>query len=205
VADKTLLKPIAKATMRFSIKGTSPLITHQWSEKAKDMMREKHAGKKTKTREIRNPKAEMESAIYRTKDGAYGVPGLALKAAIINAAHKDLGVEKTLVRKALFLRTDDPNKVIELQSDAEPTMREDMVRVGMSQTDMRYRPQWDDWAIDVEFEVDTELLRPDDVLTLVDRAGFGVGICEWRPEKGGEFGRFCVDLSKPVQVEMKPV
>lgn len=205
MAEKTLLKPIARATMRFSIKGTSPLITHQWSEKAKDMMREKHAGKKTKSREIRNPRAEMESAIYRTKDGAYGVPGLALKAAIINAAHKDLGIEKTLVRKALFLRTDDSNKVIELQSDSEPTMREDMVRVGMSQTDMRYRPQWDDWAIDVEFEVDTEMLRPDDVLTLVDRAGFGVGICEWRPEKGCEFGRFCVDLSKPVKVEMNTV
>jgi hypothetical protein len=87
-----------------------------------------------------------------------------------------------------------------LRSPEEPTMREDMVRVGMSQTDMRYRPQWDEWSIDVEFEVDTELLRPDDVLTLVDRAGFGVGICEWRPEKGGEFGRFCVDNTKPVEV-----
>jgi hypothetical protein len=200
MADKVNLKPISRSLMRFSIKGTSPLITHQWSEKAKREMREKHAGKKTKNREVRNPKDEMEAAIYRTSEGAYGVPGLALKAAIINAAHRDLGIERTLVRKALFLKTEDPNKVIELRSPEEPTMREDMVRVGMSQTDMRYRPQWDEWSIDVEFEVDTELLRPDDVLTLVDRAGFGVGICEWRPEKGGEFGRFCVDNTKPVEV-----
>lgn len=201
MADKLSLKPISRSVMKFTIVGTSPLITHQWSEKAKREMREKHAGKKTKTREVRDPKGEMQSAMYITAGGVQGIPGLALKAAIINAAHKDLGVEKTLVRKALFLRTDDPNKVIELRSDREPIMREDMVRVGMSQTDMRYRPQWDEWSVDVEFEVDTELLRPEDVLTLVDRAGFGVGICEWRPEKGGEFGRFQVDPTKPVTVE----
>lgn len=201
MAEKAMLKPITRALMRFTIKGTSPLITHAWSEKAKLQMREKHAGKKTKNRDIRDAKAEMEAATYRTADGYYGVPGLALKAAIINAAHKDLGIEKTLVRKSLFLRTDDPNKVIPLVMPEEPTMREDMVRVGMNQTDMRYRPQWDNWSIDVEFEVDAELLQPDDVLTLVNRAGFGVGICEWRPEKGGEFGRFSVDTTRPVEVE----
>jgi hypothetical protein len=45
------------------------------------------------------------------------------------------------------------------------------------------------------------LLQRDDVLALVDRAGFGVGICEWRPEKGGEFGRFEIDQNVPVTFE----
>jgi hypothetical protein len=198
--SQVVLKPIVRSVMKFRIKGTSPLITHQWDEKAKRAMREKQAGKKTKTREVRNPDQEAAAAIYRTASGDYGVPGLALKAAIINAAHKDLGVEKTLVRKALFLRTDDPNKVIPLIA-GEPSIREDMVRVGMSQTDMRYRPQWDEWSIDVEFEIDAELLKPEDVITLVNRAGFGVGICEWRPEKGGEFGRFTVDETHGIVVD----
>jgi len=35
------LKPIARAKMTFGIRGTAPLIMHQWSEKAKAMMRDK--------------------------------------------------------------------------------------------------------------------------------------------------------------------
>lgn len=197
--EKLSLKPISKVFMHFTIKGTSPLITHKWSEKAKAQMRDKHGGKKTKNRDIRVPQEEFEAAIYRTKDGQQGIPGMALKTAIIDAAHKDLGIEKTLVRKALFLVTDDPEKVLPLTA-GDPVMREDAVGVGMNGTDLRYRPMWEEWSVDVVFEIDSELLTAEDVVTLVNRAGFGVGICEWRPEKNGEFGRFEIDQTKPFEV-----
>jgi len=194
------LKPINKAVMKFRIEGTSPLITHAWDEKAKEMMRSKQQdGKKSKGRDKRDPNAECMAAAYRTDDGKYGVPGLALKTAIITAAHKDIGIEKTLVRKALFLRTADTNKVLAMDC-GEPVMREDMVRVGMGSADLRYRPMWTEWAVDVEFEVDMDLLQEGDVIALVNRAGFGVGICEWRPEKNGEFGRFEIDTTNPFEV-----
>ena len=195
------LKPISKRRMTFGIRGTSPLIMHQWSEKAKREMRDKQqAGKKTKTRENRDPDAEAKAATYTTKDGSIGIPGMAFKSALVSAAHKDIGIEKTLVRKALFLVTDDPNKVLPIEG-SEPTVREDMVRVGMGSADLRYRPEFIEWTCKVELEVDSELLQRDDVLALVDRAGFGVGICEWRPEKGGEFGRFEIDPDVPVMFE----
>jgi hypothetical protein len=190
---------IKRVSMSFTIKGTSPLIPHQWDEKAKEMMRQKHAGKKTKERAVRDPEAEAKAATYFTADGKYGLPGLALKASIIGAAHKDIGIEKTLVRKALFLVSDDPNCILPIESD-EPIIREDMVRVGMGAADLRYRPQFNNWSVQVTFEVDAELLTNKDVIALVNRAGFGVGICEWRPEKGGEFGRFKIDETKPFVV-----
>lgn len=194
---KVELKPINKALMSFTIRGTSPLITHNWDEKSKEMMRQKQQdNKKSKSRESRNPQRECMAAAYRTVEGKFGIPGLALKSAIITAAHKDIGIERTLVRKALFLHTNDPNKVLEMQC-GEPEMREDMVRVGMGSADLRYRPMWVDWSVDVAFSVDRDLLQEGDVVTLVNRAGFGVGICEWRPEKDGEFGRFEIDSTKP--------
>ena len=192
------LKPINKAVMSFTIRGTSPLITHNWDDKAKEMMRQKQQEqKKTKEREKRDPNRECMAAAYRTDKGEFGVPGLGLKTAIITAAHKDIGIEKTLVRKALFLLTKDSNKVLPLVGN-EPIMREDMVRVGQGAADLRYRPMWTEWSVDVEFEVDMDLLQETDVIVLVNRAGFGVGICEWRPEKDGEFGRFEIDTTKPV-------
>lgn len=192
------LKPIAKKTMTFGIKGTTPLIMHKWSEKAMREMRDKQqAGKKTKTRELRKPDQEAIDATYVTDDGDIGIPGMAFKSALVTAAHKDIGIEKTLVRKALFLRTEDSNKVLPIVC-CDPVVREDCVRVGAGSADLRYRPEFKEWACLIEMEVDAELLQADSVLALVSRAGFGVGICEWRPEKGGEYGRFEIDQSVPV-------
>jgi hypothetical protein len=195
------LKPIARRRMTFGIRGTSPLIMHQWSEKAKREMRDKQQqGKKTKEREKRVPADEAKAATYTTADGEIGIPGMAFKSALVSAAHKDIGIEKTLVRKALFLVTNDPDKVLPI-TGSKPTVREDMVRVGMGSADLRYRPEFVEWQCLIELEVDSELLRRDDVLALVDRAGFGVGICEWRPEKGGEYGRFEIDRTVPIGFE----
>ena len=185
------LKPINIQNLVLTIEGTSPLIQHNWSEKATEQMRLKGTGKKTKDRSARDPESEAKAATYFTADGKFGVPLLAVKSAIIGAAHKDIGIEKTLVRKGLFLRASDPTMVLPMKC-SKPVIREDHVRVGMGAADLRYRPQFDEWSVELHCEYDADLLQPGDIANLIDRAGFGVGIGEWRPEKGGEFGRFRV-------------
>lgn len=192
------IQPINRKKVELTIVGTSPLVQHKWSEKAKAMIRDKHAGKKTKTRDVRDPQAEGEEAAYRTSDGKHGVPVSAVKASLITAAHKDLGIEKTLVRKAVFIICEDNDGVVPFSDYSDPVIQEDCVRVGQGSTDLRYRPYFYEWSLRVEFEVDAQLLTTQDLITLVDRAGFGVGIGEMRPEKGGEMGRFRVDQLKPV-------
>lgn len=195
MADKATvvsLKPLNIDHLQVTIEGTSPLIQHKWAEKALEEMRAKHAGKKTKNRDIRDPEDEAKNAMYTTDDGQPGIPLLALKSALIGAAHKDIGIEKTLVRKAIFLMGGGVNMVIPLSEFSPPKIREDYVRVGMGGTDLRYRPQFDHWKVIIQIEYDSDLLQPADILNLINRAGFGIGICEWRPEKGGEFGRFTV-------------
>lgn len=185
------LKPINVKFASITIEGTSPLIQHSWDEKMKRKIREKKEGKKTKTREVCDPAAEAKAATYFTSDGKYGVPLLAIKSAIISAAHKDIGIEKTLVRKALFIKAPDYTLILPMQCK-EPKIREDPVTVGIGGSDLRYRPQFDTWKVKLDFEFDADLLQPQDIVNLVNRAGFGIGIGEWRPEKGGEMGRFKV-------------
>lgn len=192
------LKEIKARKIAITITSISPMIQHRWAEKAKRQMREKQAGKKTKTREIRDPEAEVEAATYVTKDGEYGIPAMAFKSALITAAHKDVGIEKTLVRKSFFIPCSDPNGVIPIKSEP-PAAREDMVRVGAGSADLRYRPEFAQWTAEILAEYDAEMLTVDDIVNLVNRAGFGVGIGEWRPEKGGEYGRFQVDTTVPVR------
>jgi hypothetical protein len=194
------LTPIRKMLVGLRIVGTTPLIQHRWGTKALQMIRDKQGGKKTKVREVRDPEFEGREAMYVTADGKSGVPAMALKSAIIGAAHKDIGIEKTLVRKGLFLKS-GPDMILPMEC-SEPQIREDPVRVGQGSADLRYRPFFEQWAVVIECVIDADLLQVSDLVNLIDRAGFGVGIGEMRPEKGGEYGRFEVDRLCPVVTKL---
>ncbi len=186
------LKPINLKTIVVTIVGTTILVHHKWDEKAKKMMRDKHAGKKTKEREKRNPEAECDAALHRTKNGKYGVPAVAIKKCLINTAHNDFGLAKTLLRKSLFIECEDESGIIPMRCK-EPVMREDVVRVGNGSTDLRYRPEFPSgWEADVRITFNTDSLQDDDVVNLLNLAGFGTGLLENRPEKDGDWGRFKV-------------
>jgi len=210
-SEAAVLKPINQRLVKVRLVGVSPLICHKWSEKAKAMIRDKQqTGKKTKARDLRDPEQEVIDATYwcDEKKTIPGVPVKAVKAAVIGAAHNDLGIPKTLVCKSLFIYPPGRDALVPLEyskmgrgqgvkgSDRpQGELVEDVVRVGQGATDLRYRPYFYDWAITTQWQVDADLLQIQDFLTLIDRAGFGVGICEWRPEKGGEYGRFRIDTS----------
>lgn len=193
MADTIKLEPIRVRTIQVSIRGLTPLISHQFDQKARKMIRDKKLGQKVKQRQVADPEAEFDAGTYVLSDGSWGVPATALKNAIAGAAHKDLGLPKTVLRKGLFIVADDtPAGGIPLVrlNAPERIMREDTVRVGMGSTDLRWRPEFPKWEIDLRIKYDEEWLQPETIIGLLQRAGFGVGIGEWRPERDGDFGRF---------------
>ena len=194
------LKPIVPKKISFWIKGMSPIIQHAWPEKSLAQMRMTATERRKQPKVARDPEGEADSAMYKLKDGTPACPMLAVKASLIGAAHKDLGIEKTLVRKALFLPSSDyePGLLGQLHYDSVE-IREDIVRIGVQQTDLRYRPEFSGWSVNVILEVDTDLINEQDIVNLVNRAGFSVGIGEWRPEKGGEYGRFEFDTTQGIK------
>ena len=197
------LEEMQQSILTTRIKGISALIEHKWSEKAIKMMEDKHAGVKVKNRDVRVPEQEFKDAAYVCEDGRFGFPSGGLKKCMINAAHKDIGLEKTLLKKSLFILPDDTvNNLCAFESD-EPLMRQDIVKVGMGSTDLRYRPEFRNWSMIVRIEFDSQSLTLNTILSLVQRAGFGVGLGEMRPEKGGEYGRFEVDREFKNQIELK--
>ena len=47
--------------------------------------------------------------------------------------------------------------------------------------------------------MDADILTVDILANVVNSAGFGCGIGEWRPERGGDFGRFELDPTVPFE------
>ena len=126
---------IAAETIRVPILGTTPLIVHRFSEKAKRKMLNDMQGRKS-PKEPKNPEAEFEAAFYRLEDGTPGFPAVAFKDATCKGARfygKD--VTMTGLRQFLFFRGevgDDGRALVRIDGDAE--MREDVVRVGQGGT-----------------------------------------------------------------------
>lgn len=180
------LPPIKVQRMELTLVGDSPLICHAWSEKAKRQMLDKQMKKAKQAKEAKDPESDFHDSLYPMGDG-YGFPAVAFKAAAVSACRWADGVKMTEARGAFHVE----GELIPIIGP-EPTMREDMVRVGMGTADIRYRGQFDPWRATLTLVYNTNALSPEQIINLFNIAGFGVGVGEWRPEKDGSYGRFHV-------------
>ena len=57
---------------------------------------------------------------------------------------------------------------------------------------MRHRPRINTWGAEFGLEVDPTLIDVDLVHQLLTEAGSRIRLLDYRPEKGGPFGRFSV-------------
>jgi len=177
--------------------GTTPLIMHRWSEKAKKQMRDKQQKKATIAKEAKDPQTDFHQATYFISQDPprYGFSVLAFKAAAVDAAVA-LGGKKTEVRRAFRIDPDVTTldgPMTEILTDSAPMMREDMVRVGMGTADLRYRPEFVTWRANLKITFDARQISAAQIVTLFRQAGFSTGIGEWRPEKDGIYGCFDVE------------
>ena len=196
------IQRIGTETVRVPLIGTSPLIVHKFSEKAKRQMLDAAQGRKT-PKQAKDPEAEYEASFYRHDDGGYGFPVIAFKAATVGAARfYGKSVPMTALRQFVFMDAElskvDGMKLVRLAG--EPHMREDVCRVGMGSADLRYRPEFTEWSTSVDVTFVTAMLTRDSVLSLIDAGGMGVGVGEWRPEKKGDFGTYRIDDARDVEV-----
>lgn len=201
-AAQIQINRINTETIRIPIVGTAPLIVHKFSEKAKRQMLDNMQGRKS-PKEPRDPQADYEASFYRHDDATYGIPVIAFKAATVSGARFfGKSVSMTALRQFVFFDGEfskaDGQKLVRITG--EPHMREDVVRVGMNGTDLRYRPEFSEWTTEVSVTYVQSMLTRESVLSLIEAGGMGVGVGEWRPEKQGDFGTFMIDPTREIKV-----
>jgi len=198
-------------TVKLMLVGTNSIIQHKWSEKAKRQILEKQQKKAEKKKEIRDPTAEFESSLYIFEKGKFkyaeggfpmevkftgkfGIPSVWIKKAIVDSCRNVNGLPMTIARGSVFVKSvkDD---MIPVTYD-RLVMREDMVRIGLGSSDLRYRGELQGWSANVELVINSDVLSVEQVLNLVKIAGFSCGLGEWRPQRSGDFGTFEVEPQK---------
>ena len=181
------LKSIRIERINLEIEGDSSLIVHAWSAKAKKEMLDKQMKKAKTAKDAKDPQRDYEEAFYRLPDGKPGFPTIAFKQAAVSAGGRfSDGLKMTELRGAFFI----DGELAEI--NGEPSMREDMVRVGMGTADIRYRPEFKAWKVTLPIKYNADKISLEQLVNLFNLAGFGVGVGEWRPEKDGQYGMFHV-------------
>lgn len=208
-------------TVAFSIVGTTPLIVHAWSEKAKRMMLEKQTKTATKAKhDVKIPGNDFKNAAYwlteQPEDGAddaesednflkaikagakFGFPVTGIKqSAITGASRGGLDVKMTELRGAFYIEGATEASTTDLAEivGSDPVMRCDMVKVGgmTKVADIRFRPEWKEWEIPLRMTYNRNgKYSVEQLLTCFSYGGFVTGIGEWRPERDGQFGMYKV-------------
>jgi hypothetical protein len=169
------------------LRGDSALICHKWSEKAKREILDKQMKKAKAKKESRDPQKDYEESLYHLPEGGYGFPAVAFKAAAVDACSHVADITKVLARGAFHIMGEM------VRINGEPTMREDMVRIGMGTADIRYRGEFKEWSVEVEIRYNKNVLSVEQIVNLFNTAGFAIGVGEWRPQKDGGFGMFHVE------------
>lgn len=189
------LQKIKVKTAQVKIKGLSPLIMHRWDEKAKKMMLDKQM-KKTVRKEAKDPEEQYKASIYWINDEQVGFPADAFKNAMVRGA-KSLDLTMVDMRTGFFVHGGYSEKEDRelVQIDGDLSMREDMVRISGGTSDIRYRAQVIDWSATLTISYNETVVSFDQIVNMLEAAGYGVGVGEWRPERNGIFGRFEVQAS----------
>jgi hypothetical protein len=181
-------------TLQFHLQGTAPYMQARFSEKARNMMRNKMAegstAKKGKKREARDFRSDYEQAMHKSAEGWAGIPASAFRSASISACRL-VGFKMTMAKLSLFIEADgldaiDGTPLVRINGD--PEISEMLVRNATGVADIRVRPLWRQWNCDLRISFDLDQFTRMDIANLLLRVGMQVGIGEGRPDSKASNG-----------------
>ena len=215
---KIVLPALNLQTFTIQIVGDSPLISHAWSHKAKQMMLSKQMNKAKVGREPKRPMVDFAESLYWLTDkpnlddltdeeakavlaeiipkSKFGFPTVSFKSAALDAGYQ----QGALVRNAGSgdLAKTTARGAFHIQGEfavieGTPTPRDDMVRIGQGTADICYRAEFKSWSTKLIIDYNGNVISAEQIINLFRLGGFANGVGDWRPAKDGSFGTFHVE------------
>lgn len=180
--------PIVSVT----IKGLAPLLQHRFAE-----VSEQDTATRSQFVNRGTPREQAELACYRDNGDLCYFPGQAISRMLREAggSHKMKGSRKSVkyIVPAAVIVPEEVIHICDLTGKAVKDFEVDSRPVTIPATKgriMRHRPRWDVWTAKFVLEIDDTVLPTELIHQLLEEGGRRIGVGDFRPEKGGPFGRF---------------
>lgn len=180
-------------TVNVELTGISPLLQHRFA------IDEGGAAKAPTKKNKEQREDVVEQSLYRLPDGTIYQPSIHILSSMKKAGAKfqipgqgKLTYKNLIGSGAVMINPDAiPHKnqafEVDVRAVVVPSTRGRVVR---------RRPMLNSWRLCFEIEFDDTEISADDINEILTYAGKRVGIGDFRPEKGGSFGRFMISSFK---------
>lgn len=189
-----VIQPIKVGRIKVPIIGKTPLLMDRLPDEVKKEIVAKQSGlgkgNKKKTRDL---KAETKEAIHITASGKVGFPAFGFKKGMMECTSfvGDKQFSKKLVSGAVKIMNVEEG-LIPISFDKQTVLEHN---IG-AQT--KFTPAFHGWSCMLDIQYDQNNISDQDIITLLNYAGFYNGIGSWRPKGGGggsgEYGMYAVKL-----------
>jgi hypothetical protein len=180
--------------IQITIEGISPLLMNKFGDEA--AMKATSGNKTAQAGTPLSPHEDAEKRLHVTEGGVVIIPQPNIAGSIreggkfFKTGRTKITTQRTsLVPAGIFF--DAPYYKLESKSGWSVDTRPIRNPVTGGRIN-RYRPIFHDWKFSFSIEVDTDVFDLKLVREIVDAAGSKIGLCDFRPDCKGPFGRFKV-------------
>jgi hypothetical protein len=186
--------------IEMTVKGITPLLVNRMTPEQLDGLRHP-GGRRKKFTVPKEPREEAEGKVYATHDGKPYLPTENLMACLISAGmyikldgKRQMSTAKSTLLPG-FLSIEDPFLLL-LNSGGAPAAWEVDMRQGRNPNGGEavciIRPRFDSWSFRASLLADTDSISENMIRELVDIAGSRIGLCDFRPQRRGIYGKYKV-------------
>lgn len=174
--------------IKVQLKGKTPLLMDRFPESVRDEILKKQIGQTKGKKQIRNIDIEYENAFHRLPNGDIGFPAQGFKSAMIESTSfvgsKDFS--KKLL-KGIQILNSEGNDLIPIRYKKIGKLRH-FPKGGNT----KISPMLEDWECELVIQYDQNNISPQDLVSLLNYAGFYYGIGIWSPRAkcGGKYGMY---------------
>jgi hypothetical protein len=178
--------------LKVQLKGNTPLLMDRFPESIREQILEKQIGRTQGKKQIRNMDLEYENAFHKLPKGGIGFPAQGFKSAMIESTSfvgsKDFS--KKLL-KGIQIINSEGNDLIPIKYKNISKLRH-FPKGGNT----KISPMLEDWECELIIQYDKNNISPQDIVSLLNYAGFYYGIGIWSPRAkcGGKYGMYEVKV-----------
>lgn len=191
--QKVSLKKLEIGTIKVKIVGDSPYMPEPMDMAVLEKYN-KIKSKQSYTKDDISEEEKVKAKFYYTEDEQYGIPARAIYNSMIRASSYLFDIKQggmRNIKEGVTLVGD----ILPLKSKKQKVVTHWGRTSGMKGSPRKImRNAFEDWSVDVTIQFNKANLSAEQIINVLNWAGFHIGVGGFRKEKTGNFGAFHIDL-----------
>ena len=171
---------------------SSPLLMNKQSDAVRENLKAYTEGK-VRGKKIRlSLEDEVAGKIHYTEDGDVGFPAKGFEKGMIEVAPY-LNLYKKTIRGAVKVM----GNIVPIKYKKQIVNKVMGRTAGRNRTPKEiWRPEFTDWSCKLTIRYNAAIISAEQIVNLLNWAGFHQGLGDWRPECSGSYGQYKVKMGK---------